>query len=266
MRSTTLDGNRFVGEFVQFPFRKALAADFPFIRLGRAAQEIDEAVVPDFVSELWSIPTYFEKDDDTEIHEFTGVATASVVTLDDTSGGLGQNEEIIAALAEDQEFEGAACRCITFSDVDYPIVSVNALTRAITVTGTPTAGAVSIYPFRRPTEAGKVKLLKNDGLVLATAGASGRVVGLQTRTDGKQADQMQQITERIDRLLSRLPPAIKTGAFSVSLDVLGTSVGSGGDGRRENELRFDSANSPDARTGTVTCDANRLVRIWKKIS
>ena len=95
--------------------------------------------------------------------------------------------------------------------------------------------------------------------------------GLQTRTDGLQADQMQQITGALGRSSlnnvnwSRDTDYKGDGVFATSESGGTDSVQgqSGGDYLGCNPL-FDSANSPDARTGTVTCDSNRLVRIWKR--
>ena len=80
--------------------------------------------------------------------------------------------------------------------------------------------------------------------------------GLQTRTDGKQADQMQRITGRVSADIG----AGANGAFSWARNTSTKDGGATGFG----EVLFDSAKSPSARTGTVTCDSNRLVRIWKR--
>lgn len=97
-------------------------------------------------------------------------------------------------------------------------------------------------------------------------------VGLQTRTDGKQADQMQQITGKIEfrrtgstaQLATPLEPE---GALQGSAGTgasLGTCYPTNAVTHNMDRLFFNSAKSPGARTGTVTCDANRLVRIWKR--
>ena len=85
--------------------------------------------------------------------------------------------------------------------------------------------------------------------------------GLQTRTDGLQPDQGQQITGG-NFSGGRASNAPEGGAITkVSTQqawVAGTT--------EEQLYKFDSADSPGARTGTVTCDSNRLVRIWKRTS
>ena len=89
-------------------------------------------------------------------------------------------------------------------------------------------------------------------------------VGLQTRTDGKQADQMQQITGSFTR--NRLGynfGGTQNGAFSAAAGI-SSNAAAVDTTNPSTKIVFDSANSPDARTGTVTCDANRLVRIWKR--
>lgn len=79
--------------------------------------------------------------------------------------------------------------------------------------------------------------------------------GLQTRTDGKQADQMQ----------GHRHPTTSSSKTNTDL--------SGGGGNWANNAigtigdpTADSHGNGTPRTGTVTCDANRLVRIWKRTS
>lgn len=91
--------------------------------------------------------------------------------------------------------------------------------------------------------------------------------GLQTRTNGKQADQSQQITGSFTSRQLASPAKIidnESNAFSEGADgSSGASIAASSTALLKT-INFDSANSSSARTGTVTCDSNRLVRIWKR--
>ena len=91
--------------------------------------------------------------------------------------------------------------------------------------------------------------------------------GLQTRTDGKQADQMQSHGIGMNR--SGVDYNIRTFGSEESTPN-GTStpnhyrIDARSDGAGDLAIPFPSIEYGTPRTGTVTCDANRLVRIWKR--
>lgn len=77
-------------------------------------------------------------------------------------------------------------------------------------------------------------------------------VGLQTRTDGLQADQMQGHFHNI-------PVNSKSGASKVSNYLANAFANNTPSGSP-----IPDGTNGTPRTGTVTCDKNRLVRIWKR--
>ena len=194
---------------------------------------------------------------------FTGSASGSIITLDNNADNLA----VLEALLEDQIFYSAYNRPITWGGSDFVITNINGVTRAITVTGPPTAGAGSatFHPYRIVGSTTTARILAHDGLVLATGGASGRVTGLVTR------DRMQRIegafggTRWIDFNQSSL--LTKEGVFSgtsanpSSLPNVASSSGAG----TTPLLNFDSANSPNARTGTTTRDRSLAVRLFAHV-
>ena len=173
-----------VGQYFHMQSRRATTAwnsatpetFFPAIEVTGAAQTLDVANYIDYVPYLRSIAV--------EVYgtsTFSGSAAASVITLADNA----DNNALLAALAEDTLFHGGYTdwRTVTWDGTDYTITNVNAVARTITVTGTPTAGAgtATLYSYRIAGSTTTARLHKADGLVLATAGASGRVAGLRTR-------------------------------------------------------------------------------------
>ena len=140
----------------------------------QAGGTINETNYPDFV--LWLRSQLVRVGSTTS---FTGSASSSTITLDNNAANLA----VLEALLEDQIFYSAYNRPITWGGSDFVITNINGVTRAITVTGTPTAGAGSatFHPYRIVGSTTTARILTHDGLVLATGGASGRVTGLVTR-------------------------------------------------------------------------------------
>ena len=93
--------------------------------------------------------------------------------------------------------------------------------------------------------------------------------GLQTRTDGKQADQFQgwqaggtDVSEKYGKIASNGNASQATPVADNStpyFDTLSQGVAGG-------IIAKDDGTNGTPRTGTVTCDSNRLVRIWKRTS
>ena len=173
-----------VGQYFHMQSRRATTAwnsatpetFFPAIEVTGAAQTLDVANYIDYVPYLRSIAV--------EVYgtsTFSGTAAASVITLANNA----DNNALLAALAEDTLFHGGYTdwRTVTWDGTDYAITNVDAVARTITVTGTPTSGAGSatLYSYRIAGSTTTARLHKADGIVLATAGASGRVAGLRTR-------------------------------------------------------------------------------------
>lgn len=167
---------KYVGEFFFSQFYEAISANFPNLLLTSADQTLSATNYPDYV---WRLRNQAVRVGSTTA--FSGTAAASVITLADNA----DNNALLAALAEDTLFHGGYTdwRTVTWDGTDYPITKVNAVARTITVTGTPTAGAgtATLYSYRIAGSTTTARLHKADGLVLATAGASGRVAGLRTR-------------------------------------------------------------------------------------
>lgn len=173
-----------IGEYFYMQSRKATTAwapatpttFFPAVEVTTAAQVFDVANYPDYVPYLRAIGIEVGG-----VSTFAGTAAASVITLDNNATNLA----LLAALAEDTLFHGGYTdwRTVTWDGTDYAITNVDAVARTITVTGTPTAGAGTaiFYSYRIAGSTTTARLHKADGLVLATAGASGRVAGLRTR-------------------------------------------------------------------------------------
>lgn len=173
-----------IGEYFHRQSRQAITAwnpatpetFFPAVEVTEAAQVFNVANYPDYVPYLRAIAIEVGG-----TATFTGVAAAAIITLDNNAA----NNALLAALAEDTLFHGGYVdwRTITWDNTDYPITLVNAVTREITVVGAPTAGAgtATLYSYRIAGSTTTARLHKADGLVLATAGASGRVAGLRTR-------------------------------------------------------------------------------------
>ena len=168
--------SKYVGELFYSQFYEEISSSFPNLLLTTTDQTLSATNYPDYV---WRLRNQAVRIGSTT--SFIGTAAASVITLADNA----DNNALLAALAEDTLFHGGYTdwRTVTWVGTDYPITNVNAVARTITVTGTPTAGAgtATFYSYRIAGSTTTARLHKADGLVLATAGASGRVAGLRTR-------------------------------------------------------------------------------------
>ena len=98
-------------------------------------------------------------------------------------------------------------------------------------------------------------------------------VGLQTRTDGLQADQFQgwQLGATADTSGARnyygkadLRDRVNTDSGSTVANYASIYINIGFQGSSNRLKAMNDGTNGTPRTGTVTCDFNRLVRIWKR--
>ena len=180
---------------------------------------------------------------------FPGTVSGSVFTLDDTVA----NNALFAALEEDQAAFGTFTNWRTM-DIDGVTFSMSALTapRAITVTGSPSTGTqnATFYPHRIAGSTTTARLISLIGRTPVGPGAGGVISGLLRR------DQMQQITGSFQLKQNVSDSTLRSNAT-------GSFTHNGGTGSNStqitatgsapaDEILFNSANSPNARTGTNT--------------
>ena len=182
---------------------------------------------------------------------FTGSASGSIITLDNNADNLA----VLEALLEDQIFYSAYNRPITWGGSDFVITNINGVTRAITVTGTPTAGAGSatFHPYRIVGSTTTARILAHDGLVLATGGASGRVTGLVTR------DRMQLIEGEYE--MQRSTGSLASGAISLEDGAFSNATGGTGQTRKF----IFSSQYAGQRTGSTTRERSLAVRLFAHV-
>ena len=100
------------------------------------------------------------------------------------------------------------------------------------------------------------ELYDDENIFFRTKGADG-----QTRINGMSLDQMQQITGSITNVPGAAAASVYSGAFS------GVNSGNGAVGDYvARTIYFNSANSPNSRTGSMTEPKNRLIKIWVRTS
>jgi hypothetical protein len=198
-----------------------------------------------------------------ETSTFAGTAAASVITLTSTTA----NNDLLAALVEFQADYGTYTNWLTldWDGTTYAITDVDAATREITVTGTPTAGAgtVTIYPHRIAGSTTTARVHSAVGKDLRAAGTTEYLAGLMWR------DQMQGITGSANAATSiniLINDGATFGAFSgTGSSPLASRVAStsgGGDG-----ISFDSGDSSSvaygaARAGATTRGAGMGVHFY----
>ena len=258
----SVTGTKEVGEVFHLALRKSPSTSFPALRLTGEDQTITDAAWPLLVPELRDVLAYY-RDGSTEADTFSGTVSGSVLTLDDAAA----ENELVEALAEDFLFSGAH-KTVTLDDEDWQITDVDPVTREITVSGSPTDGekTVEVHPYRVAGESGQARIGKADGVVLAGVGASGRMAGLATR------DQMQQITGGIVASSSTgtmglidssfASPAGLSGAISTDDSTTYSGSRVGFTDRDSFGVQFNSADSPNARTGTTTRDRSLGVELY----
>jgi len=218
-----------------------------------ASKAIDVANWPDLVPVLRAKRLRYLDQITGDTVEFAGSASGSVITLTDTTA----NNDLLAALVEFQADFGTYTDWLTldWDGTTYAITDVDAATREITVTGTPTAGAgnVTIYPHRIAGSTTTARVHSAVGKDIRAAGTAEYLAGLMWR------DQMQQITGGKEQVMAR--NETDSGAISGSSLTLAADFGTTNKSRITN-LTFDSANSPNARTGTTTRGAGMGVHFY----
>ena len=187
---------------------------------------------------------------------FTGSASGSTITLDNNTN----NNLVLEGLLEDQIFYSAYNRPITWGGSEFVITNINGVTRAITVTGTPTAGAGSatFHPYRIVGSTTTARILTHDGLVLATGGASGRVTGLVTR------DRMQLIEGSFGRSPNVGPTLGSDNTEKAFSSGTSKSARTGTDNGLSNDINFSSQYAGQ-RTGSTTRDRSLAVRLYAHV-
>ena len=196
---------------------------------------------PDLVPWLRAQRVVYLEGQTGETSGFAGTVAGSVLTLADTTA----NNAFITALAEDQAAIGSFTnyRTMNIDGVSHEISGINATTREITFATSPTAGAQTavMYPYRIASST-SARVHSWRGRVPVGSGTGEVIGGLLRR------DRMQQITGIAGNF--RGVSTNTTGAFTYVGNLINTLVGSGTAGGQE--IQFDSANSPGARTGTTT--------------
>jgi hypothetical protein len=249
-----LVNGKYVGEIFMIPGRvKAPSADFPALCLTNIDifTDIDAANFPNLVTELRAETGVFLDGLTGETEDFPGNASGSVITLTDTTANnalLAILIEHAAAFGDDYDSLGV----VRFGGADFPITDINSITRAITVTGTPTAGAgdATFFPHRiaGSTTTARVQSWRGRSPVGANGAEGGTVSGYVRR------DQMQRITGSQGET-SRLATDLKLweGAFIEGTSTGQLSAAAPGTG---NTTSFNSAGSPDARASATTGEPN----------
>ena len=211
---------------------------------------VDVANYPDYVPWLRDIQIIYLEGLVGQTNSFSGSVSGSVFTLDDNAA----NNALFAALVEDQAAFGTFTNWRTF-DIDSVTFAMTALTapRSITVTGSPSTGTQNaiFYPHRIAGSTTTARVHSLRGRTLIGAGTGEVISGLLRR------DQMQQITGALFSLGNSVDGTgihiSSTGAIS---HTAGQSAGNSLTQSTSNSARsvatFDSANSPNARTGTTT--------------
>jgi hypothetical protein len=138
-------------------------------------QTISEANWPDLLPALRGVQLKIGSTD-----TFAGSASASTITLTDTTA----NNQLLSALAESVAHFGYNYT-VTWNSVEYAITNIATLTRVITVTGTPTAGAgnATFFPHRIAGSTTTARVFSLQGLGLIGLGDADRyfVGGLARR-------------------------------------------------------------------------------------
>ena len=215
----------------------------------QAGGTINETNYPDFVP--WLRSQLVRVGSTTS---FTGSASGSIITLNNNAN----NNAVLEGLLEDQIFYGAYNRPITWGGSDFVITNINGVTRAITVTGTPTAGAGSatFHPYRIVGSTTTARILAHDGLVLATGGASGRVTGLVTRDRG-QGHHHEYFYAPATRQTS--------GSLLDAMEQAGNTLDDRNETARRVRNPLSDGTNGTPRTGSTTRDRSFAVRLYAHV-
>lgn len=245
LKKAIISLSKSIGEPFFNIFEKSPSVIFPAVRIDDADHDIDVANWPDLVPLLRAHKLRAGSTTD-----FTCTVAGSVITFDDDT----DENILLAALAEEllAHVQGGGVAytgwlSINVGGTDFVISDVDAGAHTVTVTGSPSTGSqtVIVYSYRIAGSGTTARLRRVNAKSVVSHDGEECLAGLRRR------DRMQQITGSIeaDRIWTTVTE--ETGALSA-----GTSASSEHPGTSNNatnhRLNFDSANSPDARTGTTT--------------
>lgn len=220
---------------------KPISASFPWFCMSLPDQTLTTTNYDSaFIDEMRSKKVVYDEFN-TAVSSFSGSWSGSDFTLDNNAA----NVAMIAELYEDWLFAGSPTsgwRILVSGGSEYNITNIVTSTRKITVSGSPSGTSIEIYLNRILGSTTSAKHFSWAGLGLYMTGQN-KITGLRRR------DKMQQITGSITDLQSSSTGGTASGAISRTLE--GTP-GASGSNYRYIDLNFNSANSPNARTGSKT--------------
>ena len=209
---------------------------------------------PDFVPWLRAIKLIYNEGM-SPVDSWSFTSSGSVVTV----GGTSVND-MMADLQEDflawQALGGtSAYRTVNLNGTDYLITDVDADANEITVATTPPAsGTLIIYTNRIADTTTQARIFSKRGKTLIGAGTTETLAMMMRR------DQMQQITGSFGHYWgnnSNQEGALSAVAATSSRPVHGSA--------QNFRIDLDSANSPDARTGTTTHSPDVSVHVYQHV-
>jgi hypothetical protein len=253
--------SHFVGETVFSDLKKTVSPTFPAINRAITI-DVSETNYPLLVSEYRA-----EQLELLGVSEWQVTVTSSVVTIVAGSTAatalcsLFQQDAIVSSYQNTSEpaaFTNTAdyatsstSRCINLDGTDYRITNASATSTNFSLTSEPGNGTytLKVYPYRVAGSSTTARLFKISGSALIAAGdAGGEVVG-----GFRKMDRMQPITGSLSRAASNAfctAAAVESGALGRSTVSRGVSAGDSG--TTGFDITFNSANSPNARTGKTT--------------
>lgn len=234
-------------EMKMFSVHKEISETFPWFNMSYPDQNwTTDHYATEFIDEMRSRKVIYDEMN-TNVSSFTGSWSSGVFTLDNNTA----NNAMIAELAEEYLFAGSPVtnwRLLNDGTYDFNIIAITVASREIEVSTadhTPTGTSIEIYLHRVYGSTTSARHHSWAGLGLYMIGGN-KVSGLRRR------DAMQRITGTFGRTSTvgvNLNSGELSGAFSQkssrsykTSDAVGTSY----------NIKFDSADSPDARTATKT--------------
>lgn len=229
-----------------------ITPEFPWFCMSLPTQTLTTANFPQSFIDVLRNKKVVYGELGTSVSAFSGTWSGSSFTLADTTA----NKAMIAELAEEWLFEKAmrggvdptdGWRILVSGGSEYNITNIVTSTRKITVSGSPSGTSIEIYLNRILGSTTSAKHFSWAGLGLYMTGQN-KITGLRRR------DKMQQITGAISINNATNMGLINgaTGCFSVSGSQQYNVKAKQGPQQRYTDTNFDSANSPDARTGPKT--------------
>ena len=229
-----------------------ISPEFPWFCMSLPTQTLTTANFPQSFIDVLRNKKVVYGELGTSVSAFTGTWSGSEFTLDNNIA----NVAMIAELAEEWLFEKAmrggvnptdGWRILVSNGIEYNITNIVTSTRKITVSGSPSGTSIEIYLNRILGSTTSAKHFSWAGLGLYMTGQN-KITGLRRR------DKMQRITgNSVTGFISGLID-ITYDITNGALRTVSSSKGSPftGSSNYNISLYFDSANSPDARTGTKT--------------